>query len=93
MHSSSLKTIDPRILPMPGRGRSGFHRPGRHGVHQAQRAVKEGGGLLLNMGPRRVSLDYPEPTPFFVACVFTSNYRRRESVQVEQGHTFPPLNP
>ena len=40
MHSVSLKTIDPRILTMPGRSTSGFCRPGRHHVHQARSAVR-----------------------------------------------------
>ena len=35
MHSRSLKTVDSRIPTMPGRRSSGFHRPGRHRVHQS----------------------------------------------------------
>ena len=30
MHGDSRMTIDPRILTMPGRSTSGYHRPGRH---------------------------------------------------------------
>ena len=40
MHSCSHITIDPRILTMPGRSTSGFHRPGRHRVHLARSAVR-----------------------------------------------------
>ena len=40
MHGRSLMTIDPRIPTMPGRSASGFHRPGRHRVHQARSAVR-----------------------------------------------------
>ena len=31
MHGRSRVTIDPRILTMPGRSMSGFHRPGKIG--------------------------------------------------------------
>ena len=37
MHGCSRMTIDPRILAMPGWSTSGFHRPGRHCLHQAQK--------------------------------------------------------
>ena len=40
MHSSSLKTIDPRTPTMPGRSKWGFHRPDRHRVHEARSAVR-----------------------------------------------------
>ena len=40
MHSCSLNTIGPRILILPGRSTSAFHRPGRHRVHQARTAVR-----------------------------------------------------
>ena len=40
MHSRSLKTSDPSIPIMPGRSTSGFHRRGRHHVHQARSAVR-----------------------------------------------------
>ena len=40
MHSRSLKTIDTRIPTMPRRSTSGFHRPGRYCVHQAQSGVR-----------------------------------------------------
>ena len=42
MHGRSSKTIDPRIPTMTGwRGQStwGFHRPGKHCLHQARSAV------------------------------------------------------
>ena len=31
-----MMTIDPRTPTMPGRGTSGFYRPGRHCLHQAR---------------------------------------------------------
>ena len=37
MQSRSHMTIGPRITTMQGRSTSGFHRPGRPRVHQAQR--------------------------------------------------------
>ena len=40
MHGRSRMTIDPRIPTMPGRSMSGFHRPGRHCLHQARSAVR-----------------------------------------------------
>ena len=40
MHGRSRMTIDPRIPTMPGRSTSGFHRPGRHCLHQARSAVR-----------------------------------------------------
>ena len=40
MHGPSRMTIDPRIPTMPGRSTSGFHRPGRHCLHQARSAVR-----------------------------------------------------
>ena len=39
-HGRSRMTIDPRIPTMPGQRTSGFHRPGKHCLHQARRAVK-----------------------------------------------------
>ena len=36
MHGRSRVTIDPRVPIMPGRSTSGFHRPGRHCLHQAR---------------------------------------------------------
>ena len=36
MHGRSRMTVDPRILTMLGWGTSGFHRPGRHCLHQAR---------------------------------------------------------
>ena len=36
MHGRSRMTVDPRILAMPGRSTSGFHRPGRQWLHQAR---------------------------------------------------------
>ena len=39
VHGLSGMTIDPRIPTMPGRSTSGFRQPGRHGLHQARRAV------------------------------------------------------
>ena len=38
MDGRSCMTIGPRILTMPGRSLSGFHRPGRHCLHQARSA-------------------------------------------------------
>ena len=35
MDGRSRMTIDPRIPTMPGRSMSGFHRPGRHCLHQS----------------------------------------------------------
>ena len=40
MHGRSRINIDPRIPTMPGRRTSGFHRPGRHCLHQARSAVR-----------------------------------------------------
>ena len=42
MHNRSNMTIDPRILTMPGRSTSGYHRPGRHRVHQRGGAGRGG---------------------------------------------------
>ena len=39
MHGRSPMAIDPGIPTLPGRSMSGFHRPGRHCLHQAQSAV------------------------------------------------------
>ena len=39
-HGRSRMTTDPRIPTMPGRSTSGFHQPGRHGLHQARSAVR-----------------------------------------------------
>ena len=39
MHDHSRITIDSRIPTMPGRSTLGFHRPGRHCLHQARSAV------------------------------------------------------
>ena len=36
MHNRSHRTIHPCTPTMPGRNMSGFHRPGRHRVHQAR---------------------------------------------------------
>ena len=40
MHGRSGMTIDPRIPTIPGRRTSGFHRPGRHCLHQARSAAR-----------------------------------------------------
>ena len=40
MHGRSRVTIDPRTPTMPGRSTSGFHRPGRHCLHQARSVVR-----------------------------------------------------
>ena len=40
VHGRSRMTIGPRILTMPGRSTSGFHKPGRHCLHQARSAVR-----------------------------------------------------
>ena len=39
-HGRSRMTVDPHIPTIPGRSTSGFHRPGRHSLHQAQSAVR-----------------------------------------------------
>ena len=39
----SRMTIDPCIPAVPGRNTSGFHRPGRHCLHQARSAVRRWG--------------------------------------------------
>ena len=39
MHGRSCMAIDPRIPTMSGRSMSGFHRPGRHCLHQARNAA------------------------------------------------------
>ena len=35
-----VKTIDPRMPRVPGRSTPGFHRPGRHRLHQARSAAR-----------------------------------------------------
>ena len=40
MHDRSRMTVDPCIPTMPGRSTSGFHRPGRHWLHQARSAMR-----------------------------------------------------
>ena len=40
MHGRSRVTVDLRIPTMPVRSISGFHRPGRHCLHQARSAVR-----------------------------------------------------
>ena len=40
VHGRGRMTIDPCIPTMPGRSTSGFHRPGRHYLHQARSAVR-----------------------------------------------------
>ena len=40
MQDRSRMIIDFRIPTMPGRSTSGFHRPGRHCLHQARSAVR-----------------------------------------------------
>ena len=40
MNGRSRMTIPPCIPTMPGRSTSGFHRPGRHRLHQARSAVR-----------------------------------------------------
>ena len=39
VHGRSRMTIDRCISKMPGRSTSGFHRPGRHCLHQARIAM------------------------------------------------------
>ena len=39
-HGRLGMTKDPRFPSMPGRSMSGFHRPGRHRVHQGRSAVR-----------------------------------------------------
>ena len=46
--------LDPRIPAVPVRSMSGFHRPGKHGVHQALSAVR--------CSPSRVSCILPRTT-------------------------------
>ena len=46
MRSRSRTTTDHHISTMPGRSTSGFHRPGRHRVHQ-----EEGGKKEVELGP------------------------------------------
>ena len=46
MHGHSRTTMDPRISAMPGRSTSGFHRPGRHRLHQARSAVRCSGSRM-----------------------------------------------
>ena len=38
------RTMDPRVLTLPVRSTSGFHRPDRHRVRLARSAVSRGGG-------------------------------------------------
>ena len=40
MHGRCRMTIDARIPTMPARSTSGFHRPGRHCLHQVRSAVR-----------------------------------------------------
>ena len=40
MHGRSRVAIDPRVPTMPGLSTSGFHRSGRHCLHQARIAVR-----------------------------------------------------
>ena len=40
MHSRSRVSIDRRVPAMPGRRTPGFHRPGRHRVHETRSAVR-----------------------------------------------------
>ena len=40
MHGRSRVTIGSRTPTMPGRSMSGFHKPGRHCLHQARSAVR-----------------------------------------------------
>ena len=40
MRSRSHMIVDLRIPTMPGRSASGFHRSGRHAVHEARSAVR-----------------------------------------------------
>ena len=40
MHGRSRMTIDCRIPTIPGRSMSGFHRPGRHCLHQERGVVR-----------------------------------------------------
>ena len=44
MHGRSRMIIDLRIPTIPGRGMSGFHRPGRHCLHQE---AEEGESLMV----------------------------------------------
>ena len=40
MHGRGRRIIDPRLLTMLRRSAPGFHRPGRHCLHQARSAVR-----------------------------------------------------
>ena len=51
MEGRSRMTINPRILTMPGRSMSGFHRPGGHNGH-AIKTTKNGG---VGMYRRQIS--------------------------------------
>ena len=46
MHGRSRMTIDRRIPTRPGWSMSGFHRPGRHCLHQARSAVGCSAGCM-----------------------------------------------
>ena len=48
MHGRSRMTIDPHIPTIPGRSMSGFHRPGRHCLHQAGVAGRGRGYIDLS---------------------------------------------
>ena len=40
IHDRSRMTVDPRIPTIPERSMPGFHRPGRHCLHQERNAVR-----------------------------------------------------
>ena len=46
MYGYSRMTVEPRIISMPGRSTSGFHRSGRLCLHQARSAVERGGETI-----------------------------------------------
>ena len=56
MRGRSRMTIDPRIPTIPGRSRSGFHKPGGHCLHQAQSAVRYSASLMMGcLHPSKIS--------------------------------------
>ena len=62
-HGRSRMTIDPRISTIPGRSSPGFHRPGRHCLHQVRSTVRcpasrMKGGMYLTKNRLRGGLAY-----------------------------------
>ena len=81
MDGGSRMTIDPRIPTMPGRSRSGSHRPSRHCLHQARSAV------MFGRVASRVScilLRTAWEAAFFASCVL-SCIRMTASIDLKEG--------